>query len=83
MVVPASVADHLRRRRGGRVGGRRELARLAPADLGPLGQVVISPILRESVRTPLLRLPPDPLGFTFNLVRFPPTDDAAEARGGW
>jgi cytokinin dehydrogenase len=57
-----------------------ELARLAPADLGPLGQVVISPILRESVRTPLLRLPPDPLGFTFNLVRFPPTDDPAEAR---
>jgi len=58
-----------------------ELAGLAPADLGPLGQVVVSPILRESVRTPLLRLPPDPLGFTFNLVRFPPTDDAAEARG--
>ena len=57
-----------------------ELAGLAPADLGPLGQVVVSPILRESVRTPLLRLPPDPLGFTFNLVRFPPTDDAAEAR---
>jgi cytokinin dehydrogenase len=57
-----------------------ELARLAPADLGPLGQMVVSPILRESVRTPLLRLPPDPLGFTFNLVRFPPTDDAAEAR---
>ncbi|MFL6272118.1 MAG: FAD linked oxidase, partial [Actinomycetes bacterium] len=57
-----------------------ELAKLTPADLGPLGQVVISPILRESVRTPLLRLPPDPLGFTFNLVRFPPTDDPAEAR---
>jgi cytokinin dehydrogenase len=57
-----------------------ELARLTPADLGPLGQVVVSAILRESVRTPLLRLPPDPLCFTFNLIRLPATDDAAEAR---
>jgi cytokinin dehydrogenase len=57
-----------------------ELAALTPADLGPLGQVVVSAILRESVRTPLLRLPPDPVCFTFNLVRLPATDDAAEAR---
>ena len=34
------------------VGG--ELADLPPADLGPLGQVVLSPILREPVRSPLL-----------------------------
>ena len=33
------------------VGG--ELADLPPADLGPLGQVVLSPILREPVRSPL------------------------------
>jgi hypothetical protein len=57
-----------------------ELARLTPADLGPVGQVVVSPVLRESVRTPLLRLPPGPVCFTFNLLRFPPTDDAVQAR---
>jgi cytokinin dehydrogenase len=57
-----------------------ELARLTPADLGPLGQMVVSAIIRESVRTPLLRLPTDPLCFTFNLIRLPATDDAAEAR---
>jgi hypothetical protein len=56
-----------------------ELARLTPADLGPLGQVVISPILRESVRTPLLRLPPDPVCYTFNLIRLPATDDVGGA----
>jgi cytokinin dehydrogenase len=57
-----------------------ELARLTPADLGPVGQVVISPVLRESVRTPSLRLPPGPVCFTFNLLRFPPTGDAVQAR---
>jgi cytokinin dehydrogenase len=60
------------------VGG--ELAELPPADLGPLGQVVVSPILREPVRSPLLRLPPDPVCYTFNLFRLPATDDAGEAR---
>ncbi|HEY6709589.1 MAG TPA: FAD-binding protein [Actinomycetota bacterium] len=57
-----------------------ELADLSPADLGPLGQVVLSPILRESVRSPLLRLPPEPVCYTFNLFRLPATDDAGEAR---
>jgi cytokinin dehydrogenase len=57
-----------------------ELADLPPADLGPLGQVVLSPILRESVRSPLLRLPPDPVCYTFNLFRLPATDEAGEAR---
>jgi hypothetical protein len=57
-----------------------ELAELPPADLGPLGQVVLSPILRESVQTPLLRLPPDRVCFTFNLFRFPPMDRAVDAQ---
>ena len=57
-----------------------ELADLPPADLGPLGQVVLSPILREPVRSPLLRLPPDPVCYTFNLFRLPATDEAGEAR---
>jgi FAD/FMN-containing dehydrogenase len=56
-----------------------ELARLTPADLGPLGQVALSPILRASVRSPLLRLPADPLCYAFNLIRLPPTDDPAVA----
>ena len=56
------------------------LAALTPADLGPLGQVVVSPIVAASVGTPLLRLPPDPLCFTVNLIRLPATDDAVEAR---
>ena len=57
-----------------------ELARLTPADLGPMGQVLVSPVLRERVGSPLLRLTPDRLCFTFNLMRFPPTDSLAEAR---
>ena len=57
-----------------------ELAELTPADLGPLGQVAISPILRQSVRSPLLRLPADRLCYAFNLIRLPPTDDPNEAR---
>ena len=57
-----------------------ELDELAPADLGPLGQVAVSPILREVVTSPLLRLPADRLGYGFNLIRFPPSDDPAGAR---
>jgi FAD/FMN-containing dehydrogenase len=57
-----------------------ELAELDPADLGPLGQVVLSPILRASVTAPLLRMPADRLGYAFNLIRLPPTDDPARAR---
>jgi FAD/FMN-containing dehydrogenase len=59
------------------VGG--ELARLTPADLGPFGQVVLSPIRRQAVTSPLLRLPSDGLSHAFNLVRIPATDSAAEA----
>ncbi len=53
---------------------------MTPDDLGPLGQVVVSPIVATSVGTPLLRLPSDPLCFMFNLIRLPATDDAVEAR---
>jgi FAD/FMN-containing dehydrogenase len=57
-----------------------ELAELAPADLGPFGQVAIAPILRAAVGSPLLRLPADELCYSFNLIRLPPTDDPAGAR---
>jgi cytokinin dehydrogenase len=56
-----------------------ELAELTPAALGPLGQVALSPIPRESVTSPLLRLPSDRLCYAFNLIRLPPTDDPAVA----
>ena len=57
-----------------------ELAQLTPADLGPLGQVAVSPILRESVGSPMLRLPQDRLCYAFNLIRLPPTGDPVDAR---
>lgn len=56
-----------------------ELARLDPADLGaPFGQVVLSPLLRRAVASPLLRLPADDLCFAFNLIRLPVTDSVEE-----
>ncbi len=57
-----------------------ELALLTPAvDLGPLGQIVLSPIRRAAISSPLLRMPSDDLCYAFNLVRIPATDDAGEA----
>jgi cytokinin dehydrogenase len=53
-----------------------ELGALNPAaDLGPFGQVVLSPIRRAAISSPLLRMPSDDLCFAFNLVRIPATDD--------
>ena len=57
-----------------------ELDRLdPPADLGPFGQVVLSPIDTRVIETPLLRLPTDALSWAFNLIRIPPTGDSGEA----
>jgi cytokinin dehydrogenase len=39
---------------------------------------VLSPIGTRAIRSPLLRVPAEALLFTFNLVRFPTTDDAGE-----
>ena len=56
-----------------------ELAALDPAaDLGPFGQVVVSPIRRNAIVSPMLRMPADELCHTFNLVRVPASDDAGE-----
>ena len=58
-----------------------ELDRLdPPADLGPFGQVVVSPIGRAGIRTPLLRMPAGALSWAFNLIRIPATADRGEAR---
>ena len=57
-----------------------ELDALDPAtDLGPFSQVVLNPIRRSAISSPLLRMPTDELCYAFNFVRIPATDDANEA----
>jgi len=57
-----------------------ELSRLnPPADLGQFGQVVLSPLRRDAITSPLLMLPADGLCYAFNYVRVPTTDDAETA----
>jgi cytokinin dehydrogenase len=58
-----------------------ELTALNPAaDLGRFGQVVLSPIRRSAISSPLLRLPSDDLCYAFNLIRIPTIDDATETK---
>lgn len=57
-----------------------ELGRINPAnDLGPFGQLVLSPIRREAITSPLLRTPSDSLCFAFNFIRVPATADIDNA----
>ncbi|MGH3759216.1 FAD-binding protein [Actinophytocola sp.] len=57
-----------------------ELDRLnPPVDLGQFGQVVLSPIKRGAIESPLLRMPSDSLCYAFNYVRVPTTDDTSNA----
>ena len=58
-----------------------ELRRLQPStDLGRFGQIVVSPIRRSAISSPLLQLPSDDLCFAFNLMRVPATADIDNAR---
>ena len=58
-----------------------ELRRLHPStDLGRFGQIVVSPIRRSAISSPLLQLPSDDLCFAFNLMRVPATADIDNAR---
>ena len=60
---------------------RPELDALKPPDdLGPLGQIVLSPIRTSAIRSPLLPMPADELSYAFNLIRIPATGDLGEAR---
>jgi cytokinin dehydrogenase len=55
-----------------------ELERLDPAaDLGPLGQLALSPLRRAAISSPLLRLPDEELSWAFNFVRLPANGDAS------
>ncbi|MCO5082320.1 MAG: FAD-binding protein [Rhizobiaceae bacterium] len=55
------------------------LSGLTADDLGPIGQVSYYPFRTEAVRTPLLRMPKEPIAFTSNVIRMPNTDGAAAA----
>ncbi|MEV5966999.1 FAD-binding protein [Kribbella sp. NPDC051952] len=58
-----------------------ELQSMNPAtDLGPFGQLTISPIRRSAISSPLLRIPSDDLCYAFNFVRMPATSDAEEVQ---
>ncbi len=49
---------------------------LTPADLGP-GVVLLYPLLRDRLRTPLLRMPDDPVPYLFAVLRTTPPQDTA------
>ncbi|MCI3274421.1 FAD-binding protein [Streptomyces cylindrosporus] len=54
----------------------RMLADLTPADLGP-GVVLVYPILRERLTTPLFSAPDDPVPYLFAVLRTTPPEDTA------
>jgi len=58
---------------------REILSGLTAADLGPFGRVTFYPLSREAVRTPLLRLPDEPVIFVLNIIRIPASSDRANA----
>ncbi len=58
---------------------REILGGLTPADVGPFGRVTFYPMSREAVRTPLLRLPDEPVIFVLNIIRIPGSNDRAAA----
>jgi FAD/FMN-containing dehydrogenase len=48
-------------------------------DLGQFGQIVVSPLKKSAITSPLLRKPSDNLFFAFNFVRVPATADINNA----
>ncbi len=58
---------------------REILGELTAADVGPFGRVTFYPMSREAVRTPLVRLPDEPVVFALNVIRIPASDDRAAA----
>ncbi|MFR9756661.1 FAD-binding protein [Streptomyces sp. TR06-5] len=51
------------------------LAGLTPADVGPAGVVLIYPLQREELCTPLLRMPHDPVPYLLAVLRTCPPED--------
>jgi cytokinin dehydrogenase len=58
---------------------REIVGSLTAADVGPFGRVTFYPLLRDAVRTPLLRLPDEPEIFVLNIIRIPALNDRAAA----
>jgi cytokinin dehydrogenase len=57
-----------------------EVNRTNPAtDLGQFGQIVLSPLKKSAITSPLLRTPSDNLFYAFNFVRVPATADINNA----
>ena len=55
------------------------LGGLTNEDVGPFGRITYYPVRTEALRTPLLRLPDEPIAFPFNLIRIPASNDVAKA----
>ncbi|MEV0218233.1 FAD-binding protein [Streptomyces sp. NPDC050704] len=53
------------------------LEAVTPADLGPGGVVLLYPLLRERLRTPLPRMPDDPVPYLLAVLRTTPPEDVA------
>jgi FAD/FMN-containing dehydrogenase len=53
------------------------LAGLSPEDVGPGGVVLLYPLRRKVLRTPLLRMPSDPVPYLLAVLRTSPPDDPA------
>ena len=51
----------------------------AATDLGQFGQIVLSPLKKSAITSPLLRKPSDNLFYAFNFVRVPATADVNNA----
>ncbi|MEH2556984.1 cytokinin dehydrogenase [Bradyrhizobium algeriense] len=55
------------------------LASLKGDAVGPFGRITFYPLLTRAFHTPLVRLPEEDIVFVFNLIRIPPSNDAAAA----
>ncbi|WP_405957698.1 FAD-binding protein [Streptomyces phaeochromogenes] len=66
-------------RKAAEVTGRL-LDALTPDDVGPGGVVLLYPLVREHLRTPLLRMPDDPVPYLLAVLRTTPPDDTASVR---
>ena len=53
------------------------LAGLTNADVGPFGRITYYPMVTNPCRTPLFRVPDEDVVFPFNVIRIPPSNDAA------
>ncbi|WP_312015175.1 FAD-binding protein [Bradyrhizobium lablabi] len=66
--LPGNVAEQL---------ARDIIAGLTSEDVGLFGRITFYPMSRSACRTPLVRLPEEDVIFVFNIIRLPPTNDAA------